>query len=210
MELNLKGKTALITGASSGIGKAIKEGLEKEGVKVIHWDKEEGIDLMANCTIGLRKIMQKDIDNCDILINNVGGLGSFIPKNYPEYNIIFDMNAGNMQILTMAYLSILRKYGRVITISSIYGKEKGHNPFFTASKSYQIAFMKSLAGKYPNITFNTICPGHIDVGKPFPDNPKVIGKPEDVANIVVFLCSDLASHINGACITVDGGVSHSF
>ena len=42
------------------------------------------------------------------------------------------------------------------------------------------------------------------------DKPKIIGKPKDVANIVTFLCSDKAKHINGACIVVDGGVSKSF
>ena len=74
--------------------------------------------------------------------------------------------------------------------------------------------MKSMAGKCAKITFNTICPGHIDVGKPFVQigfrKPKIIGKPEDVADIVTFLCSDKASHINGAVITVDGGESHAF
>jgi 3-oxoacyl-[acyl-carrier protein] reductase len=114
-----------------------------------------------------------------------------------------------MMTLTNEFVEHKNK-GRVITISSIYGKEKGENPGFCAAKSAQIAYMKSMAGKYNKITFNTICPGHIDVGKPFPDNPKVLGKPKDVANLVVFLCSDKARHINGATITVDGGESHSF
>lgn len=207
MELNLKNKTALVTGASNGIGKAIKECLEKEGVKVINWDIEEGFDLMKD----IPKIM-----GVDFLINNVGGIGS----DETKWKLAMEKNYNIMVKMIDNYLTQnhrnaingypLQKTGRVITISSIYGKEKGHNPGFTAAKSAQIAYMKSLSGRYKGITFNTICPGHIDVGKDFPDKPEVIGKPKDVANIVTFLCSDKAKHINGSCIVVDGGVSHSF
>ena len=70
--------------------------------------------------------------------------------------------------------------------------------------------MKSLAGTVEGTTFNTICPGYIDVGKPIPSNEQTDIKPEDVANLVVFLCSKKATYINGACITVDGGESKSF
>lgn len=198
MNLNLKGKKCLITGGSKGIGLAIKKALEKEGVKVISWSRSEGIDLMG-------KIPK--LPKIDILINNVGGGGT-----WNSSDDIFNINYEVMGDLTVQFINQnpKRKYGRVITISSIYGKEKGPNPVFTASKAAQIAFMKSLAGKYKGGTFNTICPGHIDVGKEFPDNPQIIGKPSDVASLVTFLCSDLASHINGATITVDGGESHSF
>jgi len=70
--------------------------------------------------------------------------------------------------------------------------------------------MKSCSRKYDGCTFNTICRGHINVGKSFPYKPEKVGKPEDVANIVTFLCSNKASYINGANITVDGGESHAF
>ena len=196
MQLNLKGKKALITGGSRGIGLAIKKALEKEGVKVISWSKSEGVDLTKEIPT---------IPDIDILINNVGGRGTWINANE-----IMEINFKPMYYLTFQFLLQGKEWGRVITISSIFGKEKGWNAGFTASKSAQIAYMKSLAGTVKGTTFNTICPGHIDVGKRFTDDPKIIGKPEDVANIVTFLCSDLAKHINGACITVDGGESHSF
>lgn len=197
MELGLKNKVALITGGSKGIGLAIKKALEKEGVKCISWSRSEGVNLDNSAICHLPKV--------DILINNVGGRGTV-----KEIDATMDINYITTASLTNKFLINKPKWGRVITISSIYGKEKGPNPYFTASKSAQIAYMKCLAGKYDGITFNTICPGHINVGKPFPDDPKVIGKPKDVANLVVFLCSDKAKHINGACITVDGGESHAF
>ena len=201
MDLKLSGKRALITGGSRGIGLAIKKALEKEGVEVISWSRSEGVDLLN--TEGIIP----NFPRVDILINNVGGGGTW--REEDSYKV-FGINCIVMQELTRLFLGQAIRGSRVITISSIFGKEKGNNATFTASKAYQIAYMKSLAGKYEGITFNTICPGHIDVGKAFPDNPQIIGKPEDVAGIVTFLCSDYAKHINGACITVDGGESHSF
>jgi len=201
MELNLKNKKALITGGSHGIGLAIKTALEEEGVKVISWSRSEDVDLMKEIP---------KLPEIDILINNFGGAG-----NSTNFLIPMDRNYTITARLTLEFLSNIKNWGRVITISSIYGKESGHNPYFDAAKSAQIAFMKTLSRKYSNlpdldITFNSVCPGHIDVGKPFKDDPKIIGKPEDVANLVTFLCSNKAKHINGACITVDGGESHSF
>jgi len=202
MELGLKGKKALVTGGSKGIGLAIKQALEKEGVEVTSWSRSEGVNLMRQL-----KENKPKMPKVDILINNVGGLGT---GGYNKSDKIMHMNYGLTNIITKWFLEYKPKFGRVVTISSMYGKEKGHNPWFTAAKAAQIAYMKSMAGRIKGVTFNTICPGHIDVGKQFPDNPKIIGKPEDVANIVIFLCSDLAKHINGATITVDGGESHSF
>jgi 3-oxoacyl-[acyl-carrier protein] reductase len=190
---------AIVSGGSKGIGKAIKNILEKN-ILVIDLSRHSGFDLMDE--EDLRKA-EDLVKNARILINNIGGGGSW--SNFEEQ---MSKNYGIMVRLTNSFLK--GKGNRVITISSIYGKEKGHNPGFTASKAAQIAYMKSLAGKYKGVTFNTICPGHIDVGKPFPDKPKVIGKPEDVAYLVEFLCSDKANHVNGACITVDGGESSSF
>lgn len=198
MELSLKGKKALITGGSKGIGLAIKNALEAEGVECISWSRSEGLDLNRDLRVPFPEV--------DILINNVGGRGS----EFVDVDGVQRLNFNTTRDLTQEFIKQNKLWGRVITISSIFGKEKGHNPYFTAAKAAQIAYMKSLAGTVKGTTFNTICPGHIDVGKEFIGKPTVIGKPEDVANLVVFLCSGKAKHINGSCITVDGGESHSF
>lgn len=204
MRLFLQGKKALVTGASHGIGKAIKQVLEDHGVYVVDWSRTTGRNLMSG--IDLSDYLM--LNQFDIVINNVGGMGTCKFEDKVE---CMDKNYGITSGLTEFYVKQRGdKGGVVITISSIYGKEKGVNPWFTASKAAQIAYMKTMTTLHKNFRFNTICPGHIDVGKQFPDGPQTIGKPEDVAHLAVFLCSEKAKHINGACITVDGGESHSF
>src|SRR3990167_17702 len=105
------------------------------------------------------------------------------------------MNYGVTNILTEWFLRQKKEWGRVITIASIFGKEKGMNQYFTASKAAQIAYMKSMAGTIEGTTFNTISPGYVDVGKPTPSSEETDIKPEDIANAVVFLCSDKAKYI---------------
>jgi 3-oxoacyl-[acyl-carrier protein] reductase len=204
MELNLTGLNVLITGGSHGIGLAIKLELEKEGAKVVSVSLDEGFDVMK--PEDMQKIGEL-AQQADILINNVGGGGTWKIEDWED---VFYKNFTTAFILTMAFLKPDKDWGRVVTISSIYGKEKGGTPWFNASKAAQISLMKNLAGKYPGITFNTICPGHIDVGKEMPGFTGNPGKPEDVAGLVTFLCSDKAKWINGATITVDNGESFSF
>jgi len=203
MDLNLKNKTALVTGGSRGIGLAIKKALEKEGVKVTSWSRSEGVDLM----IPQRELMD-NLPNIDILINNLGGMGRC---TYVDSWTCMRKNYGMTNVMTNWFMKQKLKWGRVITISSRFGREKGlYNQYFTAAKAAQIAYMKTLGGTVRGTTFNTICPGYVDVGKPTPSSEATEIKPEDVANILTFLCSDKAKHINGACITVDGGESHAF
>lgn len=196
-------RSAVVTGNSKGIGLAISESLRKDNVVVHDVSRTCGIDVTIEEDMCFLLELVYDVD---ILCNNVGGIGS----DHSLWELCFPKNCAVMIKLTQKFLERKREWGRVITISSIYGKEKGPNPCFAAAKAAQIAYMKSLAGKYPGITFNTVCPGHIDVGKPFPDMPTTMGNPQDVANVVTFLCSDKSAHVNGACITVDGGESHSF
>ena len=203
MELNLANNNAIVTGNTEGIGQAISRLLRQEDVNVPEISRATGYDLMNE--EGRTKLIS-DFPDPDFVIHNLGGIGS----DKSKWELAMDKNYKAMVKLTEAYLYGTKIPKRFIVISSIFGKEKGHNPGFTAAKAAQIAYIKSLAGTYKGTTFNVICPGHIDVGKKFLDKPKIIGQPEDVANLVAFLCSNKAKHINGACITVDGGESHSF
>jgi len=198
-------KKALITGASHGIGLAIAKEFLKNGIAFYDCSRTSGYNLLY------KKDLEKAISRAkvfDILINNVGGMGT---SKVELSDLCMRKNYGIMKDLTLAYLSVPREWGRIVTIGSIYGKERGINPWFDASKAAEIAFMKCMSHKYigTKTTMNTICPGRIDVGKTA-DSNIFMGKPEDVAHIVYFLCTDKAKHINGACIVVDGGESHSY
>ena len=203
MKLNLENKTAICTGASRGIGKAIKEALESEGCKVTDLSRTSGYDLMGD----LNKV-KEIVKDTDILILNFGGGGTY---KRTDYDLVMKKNYNVNVDLIHFYLQRKRDWGRIIMISSIFGKEKGPNPYFVAAKHAQIGLMKSMSQYYKNITFNTVCTGHILVGKEIIMKEGIkIGDPEDVANLVTFLSSDRAKHINGACVTCDGGESHSF
>ena len=204
MHLRLKGKKALVTGGSHGIGREIARLLKRYGVKVDIMSRDKLI--IFNAETGQIPDIPYEYD---ILINNVGGGGTWGNKieEFNEWEKVYEKNAGTARRLTMKCLPYMIKqgWGRVITISSIYGKEKGDKPWFVMAKVSEIALNKCLAGKYEGITFNTICPGHIDVGKGWTG-----GDPKDVAYLTAFLCSNKAKHINGACITIDNGESYSF
>lgn len=113
-----------------------------------------------------------------------------------------------------------RKYGKIVNISSINGmRGKFAQANYAASKGGEIAMSKSLAkelGKF-NVNVNVVAPGMVltdmmaNVAPEFQQkalDETVLGRfatPEDVANLVVFLCSDLARHITGEVIKIDGG-----
>jgi 3-oxoacyl-[acyl-carrier protein] reductase len=154
----------------------------------------------------------------DILVNCVGGGGRWgnTPLDTPMevWDQGYQKNARCAEQLTLAFLPMMvkRGWGRVVTIASIHGREAGSNPWFMMAKSAEIALMKglavdsSLAGR--GVTFNTVAPGYIYIeGK---DTEPSVGTPEDVAAAVVFLCSQQASHVNGACLPVDGGEGKAF
>lgn len=206
---------ALVTGGSKGIGLAIAKRLREDGYQVTVLSRTRGEWNGDWCQHDVVKSVKINMPPFDILINNVGGGGRWgegkLPEDFNEWHEVYQKNAGAAISFTRDLVPSMRlqKWGRVITIASTHGKEGGGKPWFTMAKAAEIAFMKSMAmQKISGVTFNTVCPGYINVeGKPIMEGA---GKPEDIAHLVSFLCSDKASHINGACIVVDGGESRSF
>jgi 3-oxoacyl-[acyl-carrier protein] reductase len=233
MDLEIEGKSALISGGTHGIGLAIADQLRDEGCRtfVFGRSKERLLasghkGMVYDALEGEAGLAFSKLPQCDILINNVGGGGrwgkTILDTPIQVWDEVYAKNARMAILLTRAAVERMRKkrWGRVVTISSIYGKEAGGRPWFNMAKAAEISLMKSLSQNKDlvrrNITFNTVCPGHIHVdGKPDEEDLETfplgrMGLAEEVANVAVFLCSERASLVNGACISVDGGESRSF
>ena len=260
MDLGISGKYALVTGGSHGIGLATAHALADEGCNVAicarnedriaraaHDLKTQGVEALgvpADVLVpaDIERVMKTVIDSwgaIHILVNNVGGggrWGSPIVEETPEevWIDVYNKNAMAAVRFTMLAIPFMRKqkWGRVVTIASIYGREGGGRPWFNMAKSAEISLMKTLAMNRnlvrDGITFNSVAPGAImipDTGweREYKENPAEfermvdlnfplgrLGSPKEVASAVAFVCSEKASLLNGACIVVDGGESHSF
>ncbi len=183
-----------------------------------------------------QQVVQNTLDALgpiDILINNVGGSQwtPFGDVADEEWNEIFDMNLWAAVRSTRAALPSMQEHGRgvIITISSIFGRESGGPVTYNAAKAAEISMAKTLAKELApsGIRVNTIAPGSIifpggNWQKRLDADPEGIGnfvnqeipwgrfgKPEEVANVVVFVASPRASWVTGACINVDGCQSRS-
>ena len=238
MDLRIEGKTALVTGGSHGIGLATALALAREGCDLhiaartrhrlataVGRLQGRGYKCLAHefdaldpaSITELIDILNED-GGVDILVNNVGGGGRWgsTPLETPmeTYDQVYQKNARAAVQLTLGLLPAMleRGWGRVVTISSIHGREAGSTPAFMMAKSAEIALMKglavdrSLSGR--GVTFNTVAPGYISIEDK--DTEPSRGTPEDVAEAVLFLCSQQARHVNGACLVVDGGEGKAF
>ena len=256
----IAGKVALISGGSHGIGLEIAKALGGHGCKIAFCSRtierlasakdildRAGLDslpvqfdaLDRQSCIQAHEQAVRHFGDVDILINNVGGGGRWGKENVEEteadvWDEVYRKNAGAAVVFTRACIPGMRKkkWGRVITVTSILGKEGGGRPWFNMAKASEVSLMKTLSmTKYlvrDGITFNAIAPGGIDIpGTGFDEERKNneeeflsavereyplgrLGSPEEVANVACFLCSQGASLVNGAQIPVDGGQSRSF
>lgn len=259
MDLGLKGKYALVTGGSHGIGRAVALALADEGCSVAICArgterlKEVTREIAAKgvqalwfpCDVmepeEITRVLSelKDVwGRLDILVNNVGGGGRWgsTVLETPEttWVEVYEKNVLAAIRFTLGSLPLMveQRWGRVVTIASLFGRETGAaKPWFNVAKAAEIMMMKSLARDRElvrkGITFNTVAPGSImipDTGwaEEQRQNPEAfaqmverefplgrLGSPEEVASVVAFLCSEKASLINGACVVVDGGQGRS-
>jgi 3-oxoacyl-[acyl-carrier protein] reductase len=179
MELGLKGKYALITGGSHGIGRSIAIELAKEGVNIAICSRtqsklDETISILKQYNVDsisvnvdvlevdavdkVMDVINKRWGKLDILVNNVGGGGRWGKEEpldtKPEvWGEVYQKNAGVAAQFTMKSLPYMleNKWGRVITITSTYGLQGGGRPWFNMAKAAQTALMKNLAIKKPYV-----------------------------------------------------------
>ena len=233
-------KTALVTGASRGIGKAIAEKLKVDNYKVLGTaTSDSGVDtLNSNGIEGhLLDLNSKDsIENfwsklesdnktISVLVNNAGITRDniILRMSDEEWSDIMNVHLyGTFQFSKRALKMMLKnKWGRIINISSASASigNRGQSNY-AAAKAGVEAFTKSLAkevGKR-DITINAVAPGFISTD--MTENNKGVnadylvkeiplgrfGKPEEVASLISFICSDGASYITGQTIHINGGL----
>ncbi|MCH5186923.1 MAG: 3-oxoacyl-[acyl-carrier-protein] reductase [Oscillospiraceae bacterium] len=167
----------------------------------------------------------KTLGSVDILINNAGITRDnlILKMTEAEFDSVINVNLkGTFNMIKHTYPLFMRqRYGRVVSISSVVGigGNKGQANY-SASKAGIIGMTKSAAKELASrgVTYNAIAPGFIetDMTAVLPEEAKKAmcdqipakrtGKPEDVANLALFLASDMAAYITGEVVRCDGGM----
>ena len=243
----LAGKTALITGASKGIGRKIAEKFAEEGANVAFTylssvEKglalEEELKAFGTQVKGYRSDASKfeeaeqlindivtDFGTIDIVVNNAGITkdGLLMRMSEENFDDVIEVNLKSVFNTTKAASKIMMKNrkGVFINMSSIVGVQgNAGQANYAASKAGIIGFSKSVAKELGsrNIRTNVVAPGFIRTEMTDVLDPKVVeawekdiplkraGEPEDVANVCVFLASDLSAYVTGQVISVCGGM----
>jgi 2-keto-3-deoxy-L-fuconate dehydrogenase len=250
-EFSLKGKTAIITGGASGIGKAIAIRFAQKGADVrileINKDLAQGVvnEIIASggratvyeCDVANQKKVLSTIDNIaksnniDILVNNAGiaHVGNLEGTLEEDLDRLYRVNIKGVYNCMYASIQKMKKNGGVIlNMASIVSSVGISDRFaYSMTKGAVLTMTYSVAKDYlkEGIRCNCISPGRVHtpfvdgfIAKNYPDNQEEMfdklskaqpigrmGKPEEIANLALFLCSDEAGFITGTDYPIDGG-----
>ncbi|MFT8315901.1 MAG: 3-oxoacyl-[acyl-carrier-protein] reductase [Clostridium sp.] len=244
---SLKGKTAIVTGASRGIGRAIALRLADMGANlvlnyrssiqstedIIKEIEEKGVKAIAvQADISrfeeAEKLVKAAVDtftSIDILVNNAGITkdGLLLRMKEEDFDSVINVNLKGAfnTIKHVSGIMLKQRSGKIINISSVVGITGNVGQLnYAAAKAGILGLTKSAARELGSrgITVNAVAPGFIqtDMTEVLSDKVKenvkgtiplkTLGTPEDVANLVGFLATDMASYITGQVINVDGGM----
>ena len=217
-KLLISGAKVALLGKSAELSNKTRIELEKLG-EIIYFsaDMKKSSDIKSS----IKKIVEK-WNKIDILINNAGITHDklAIRTSEDEWSNVLDTNLKGTFNCTKSVLPymIKNKSGRIVSISSVVGiMGNPGQASYCASKAGIIGFTKSIAKEYgsKSITVNAVAPGLIKTDMTKDINTEKLSKsiilersgtPEDISNLVCFLCTEDASYITGQVINVDGGL----
>lgn len=238
-------KIVVITGATSGIGKATACLFAKKGARLVLIGKnsERGRKVLSEineyggeceyvkCDVAdiesvntAADIIKAKYNRVDVLFNNAGIMldSKEIERiSEDEWKKTFSVNVDGIFYITRALKDlIINAEGCIVNNASIAGMHSyvvGRSYAYSASKAAVIQFSRQMAKNYAvnGVRVNCICPGIIDTPILGDRDRQLyaeriplgyVGKPEDVANVVVFLASEQARYITGVVLPIDGGV----
>ena len=168
----------------------------------------------------------------DVLVNNAGGAKFAAPEEMREEDFYYhyDLLVKGPMLFVKHFVPLLRRSSNpsIVNISSLAARQVHSNHFlYSTAKAAIEKLTFHLVRDLPGIRSNTILPGFIDTPiykkSGFTDEQKYellervklkipcgrIGKPQDISNCIIFLCSEKASYINGVSIPIDGGYLHA-
>ena len=232
---DLSGRTAVVTGGSKGIGRAIAERLSGAGAQVWNWDVSPGaLDGIAACKVDVTNAAEIEravaqvvgtTSRIDILVNNAGFTGGSVTVEEidpADWRRILDVNLTGVFEVSRQVVPVMRHggWGRIVNIASLAGKEGSPKlSAYSAAKAGVIAFTKALGKELAdtNILVNSIAPAAIEtdilqqmapayVEAMVAKSPmKRLGSVGEVAELVTWLCSDACSFSTGAVFDLSGG-----
>jgi 3-oxoacyl-[acyl-carrier protein] reductase len=219
-------RRALVTGGSSGLGRACAARLRQDGLDVVTLDVAHGSDLQVDVSDDAAVAAAvRELGPVDVLLNSAGVIGPNRPlweTTAEDWQATFAVNVFGIVSLCRAVIPGMRErgWGRIVNFASIAGKDGNPNlSAYSATKAAVIGLTKSLGKELAldGVLVNAIAPAVIDTEMNAKTAPEVlahitslipmkrIGRPEEVAELVAWLASDRCTFSTGAVYDLSGG-----
>jgi 2-dehydro-3-deoxy-L-rhamnonate dehydrogenase (NAD+) len=219
-------RTALVTGALSGLGAACAARLADDGMRVITMDIQGNADFVVDVADPVSVASAADnIGPVDILINSAGIVGPNMPLweiDYKDWAKVLAVNVSGTFNMCHAFVPGMRAsgWGRIVNFASMAGKDGNPNlSAYSASKAAVIAMTKSLGKELATsgVLVNAIAPAVFETPMNAANTPEVLaymtnlipmkrmGRPEELAELVAWLTSDKMTFSTGAVFDISGG-----